>query len=130
MSSEMEEIVAEVAKSGEIRLIFCTNASEQESKRVQAFHAKNKIGYLAKNIGITKLSKDDNLFVKVSKRDPLITYTMNKETGEITKDEYLKDEAERLIKYMIEDGLSIEEILANLPDESEALVRAAFDRLK
>ena len=117
--STIDDAIQRVIKTGKPGFILCKNQSNQESVRVMAFHAKNKLGKKGWKdekdyIGITKIeSSDGSLFVKVYKKITTELYILDEETGKIIPIKTtIEDDKDwlRQLELMQKDGLNEEEI--------------------
>ena len=101
---KIEDVVLAVLDGGKDQFIECTDQRDQESKRVQAFHVKRKIGIIAQNVSISKFSSGGSLFVKVSNKPNLVVWSLGDDGVLVKNAAGMPPELVRIIKLMREDG--------------------------
>lgn len=112
---KIEDVLLAVLDGSGDQLIECTDLKDQESKRVQAFHVKRRMGMLAQNVAIQKFSFDGSLFVKVSNKPNLVVWSL-KDGIPVKNAAGMSPELKRIISLMREDGQpeeAVQEMISN-----------------
>lgn len=113
----VEDAINKVFIEGEAVFIPCVDKKHQESIRTTAFHIRQKMlkkFSTANTIGISKFSKDEQLFIKIYIRELDELFKLNKDGELVSVISGLSPEQQRIVNLMRKDGLSEEEIQENL----------------
>jgi hypothetical protein len=119
----IEDAIKKVILEETTVLIPCLNKGHQESIRTMAFHMRKKLKEkfsIVEDIGISKYSHGDQLFIRVYKREVSELYEFDPVTGEpVPVKKTFDPEVIRMVELMRKDGKSEEEILEALKEMTE-----------
>lgn len=109
----IEEAIRKVNETGKDVFIPCQTKQMQESVRTMAFFKRRHIGLRAEEaaeIGVTKVEKEDQRFIRIYKKENELSLLVEDENGELVPMKRLTTEQQRILVCMAQDGCKEEEI--------------------
>lgn len=128
-----EEVLQEVLNTEEMFFIPCASKSDAHSKAVSLSNAKNRLPlFQQRKLRVQRAEVDGEWGVKILPASAVVVWKIvNGEKVLWNPNEgKLSDEGKRMFDFMVKDDIALEEIIKNLSDEKEDVIRKEYAQVK